>query len=68
MTAGFNAVIGAMLAKSTARLAVVDDGISTVVEVGLGTEADPSVVALHALILFLGGMQMVTVLEAALTG
>jgi len=43
-------VVGAMLAKATARLAVVDDGVPTVVEVG--AEADPSVVAIHALILF----------------
>ena len=34
-----------MLAKATARLAVVDDGVPTVVEVG--SEADPSVVAIH---------------------
>ena len=49
-TARFKAAIGAMLAKATARLAVVDDGVPTVVEVG--AEADPSVVAIHALILF----------------
>ena len=38
-------MIGAMLARATARLAVVDDGVLTVVEVGL--ESDPSVVAIH---------------------
>ena len=44
-TVRFKAVIGAMLARATARLAVVDDGVLTVVEVGL--ESDPSVVAIH---------------------
>ena len=51
-TAKFKAVIGAVLAKATARLAVADDGVPTVLEVGVEAEADPSVVALRALILF----------------
>ena len=53
-TAKFKAVIGAVLAKATARLAVavVDDGVPTVVGAEAEAEVDPSVVALHALILF----------------
>lgn len=50
-TAAFKAVIGAMLAKAIARMAVVDDGVRAV-EVGVEAEADPNVVAIHALILF----------------
>ena len=38
-------MIGAMLAKTTARLAVVDDGVPTVVEIE--AEADPGAAPLR---------------------
>ena len=47
-------MIGAMQVQSPARLAVVDNGVPPVAEAE--AEAHPSVIALHALILFQGGM------------
>jgi len=49
-------VIGAMQVQSPARLAVVDNGVPPVAEAEAKAEAHPSVVALHALILFQGRM------------
>ena len=67
-TAESKAVIGVIEARATVNLVVAEDGVPTIAEVEAEVEVDPSVVALRVPFMFLGGMQLVIVLAAALSG
>ena len=61
-------MIGVIEARATVNLVVAEDGVPTIAEVEAEVEVDPSVVALRVPFMFLGGMQLVIVLAAALSG